>query len=143
LNWSSEGGIVSTAKSRKQKHLQRISWSESLLVVRLSTECSSIKELRHRLWSDLPQNSLNTRRRCASTILARFFPDKISNSSPVVSAWPTRMRLCSRVSWDLYCSLLSLCLGCYSRSVCGFCLLEQSWPKISLLAMGRKSAQPM
>ena len=68
--------MVSTAKPRKQKHLQRISWSESLLAVRLSTECPSIKELRHRLWSDLPQNSLNTRRRCASTILARFFPDK-------------------------------------------------------------------
>ena len=44
--------------------------------MRLSIECSSIKELRYRLWSDLPQNSLNTRRRYASTILARFFPDK-------------------------------------------------------------------
>lgn len=82
MNRSSEGRVVSTAKSRKQKHLQRISWSESLLAVRLSTECSSIKQLRHRLWSDLPQNSLNTRRRHTSTILARFFPDKSIEQLP-------------------------------------------------------------
>jgi hypothetical protein len=82
LNRSSEDCVVFTAKSRKQKHLQRISWSESLLAVRLSTECSSIKELRYRLWSDLPQNALSTRRRHTSTILARFFPDKSIEQLP-------------------------------------------------------------
>ena len=82
MNRSSEDRVVFTAKSRKQKHLQRISWSESLLAVRLSTECSSIKQLRHRLWSELPQNSLNTRRRHTSTILARFFPDKSIEQLP-------------------------------------------------------------
>jgi hypothetical protein len=34
-----------------------------------------MKELRHRLWSELPQNSPNTRRRRTSVILGRFFPD--------------------------------------------------------------------
>jgi hypothetical protein len=63
-------------KSSKRQHLQRISWLESLLAVRLATQCSSMKELRHKLWSELPQNSINTRRRYSSTILGRFFPAK-------------------------------------------------------------------
>ncbi len=76
MNRGSEGNIVSAVKPAKQKHLQSICWSESLLAVKVSTECSSVKELRHRLWSELPQNSPNSRRRLTSVILGRFFPDK-------------------------------------------------------------------
>src|SRR5262249_19546476 len=68
--------VVSTIKSREQKHFQSIAWTESLLAVRVSTECSSVKELRHRLWLELPQNSPHTRRRRTSVILGRFFPNK-------------------------------------------------------------------
>ena len=75
LHRSNEGGIVSTAKPGKRKHLQSIAWPESLLAVRVSTECSSVKELRHRLWSELPQNSPSSRHRRTSVILVRFFPD--------------------------------------------------------------------
>ena len=41
--------IVSTATPGKRKHLQSIAWPESLLAVRVSTECSSMKEMRQRL----------------------------------------------------------------------------------------------
>jgi hypothetical protein len=75
LNRSSESGTVFTVKPVKQKHLQSISWSESLVAVRVSTQCSSVKELRRKLWSELPQNSPNTRRRRTSVILGRFFPN--------------------------------------------------------------------
>ena len=74
---------VSTATSGKRKHLQSIAWPESLLAVRVSTECSSVKELRHRLWSELPQNSPSSRHRLTSVILGRFFPDKKIEQLPL------------------------------------------------------------
>ena len=120
MNRSGEGRVVSTAKPRKQKHLQRISWSESLFAVRLSTECSSIKELRHKLWSDLPQNSLNSRRRYTSTILARFFPDKSIEQLPrcVYLAYQDEILLASVMG-----PLLLL-----AEPVLGVLFAERLWP---------------
>jgi len=53
------GHVVHTVRRKEQRHLQDILWAESLQAVRISIECSSVEELTHRLWSELPQNSLN------------------------------------------------------------------------------------
>ena len=42
-----------------------------------------MKELRQRLWSELPQNSPNSRHRLTSVILGRFFPDKKIEQLPL------------------------------------------------------------
>ena len=92
-----------------------------------------------RLWSDLPQNSLNTRRRVAPLRSWHdSFQTKISNSFPAVSAWPTRMRLCWRVSWGLLLLLAEPVLGVLLRRKRVWLLPPGAeLAKDSLLAMGK------
>jgi hypothetical protein len=75
---NSEGSEASRRKEQKRarnpKNLQDILWDESVRAVQISVECDTKAELIARLHSELPQNSLLTRRRNASTIISRFFP---------------------------------------------------------------------
>jgi len=63
-----------SVKQPGQKTLQDILWSETLQAIRLSTTCSSVLDLVHRLRDELPQNSPISRERHTATVLSRFFP---------------------------------------------------------------------
>lgn len=77
---SMEGSEATRSREQKRfrnpKNLQDILWDESVRAVHISVECASKAELIARLHSELPQNSLLTRRRNASTIISRFFPEE-------------------------------------------------------------------
>jgi hypothetical protein len=63
-----------SVKTNGERYLQDILWKESLLAVKVSTECQTVAELISRLQEKLPQHSAVTRQRNTSTILSRFFP---------------------------------------------------------------------
>jgi len=85
-----------------------------------------VKELRHRLWSELPQNSPNSRRRLTSVILGRFFPDKKIEQLPRRVCMAYQDDACLASVMGPLCSLQSLSLACYSLSVYCRYLLEPS-----------------
>jgi hypothetical protein len=57
-----------SVKTNGERYLQDILWKESLLAVKVSTECQTVEELISRLQEKLPQNSAVTRQRNTSTV---------------------------------------------------------------------------
>ncbi len=64
---------------RSQKTIQDVLIKEGLQAVRLAVGLTSLEELREKLQQELSQNSAETRRRYAQSILLWFFEDGIDN----------------------------------------------------------------
>ena len=59
-------------------------WKESIFAIKASGRFESFESFKRYLIENLPQNSLKTKRRYASYILARFFPNQSLEQLPVM-----------------------------------------------------------
>ena len=59
-------------------------WKESIFAIKASVRFESFENFKRYLIENLPQNSLKTKRRYASYILARFFPNQSLEQLPVM-----------------------------------------------------------
>lgn len=80
----SELTLSKNLQARERKTIQDVLLSEGLLAVRLSTEVKSAEELQELLIKRLGQNSIETRRRYAQSIIRWFLPDGLLGLLPQV-----------------------------------------------------------
>lgn len=82
LPGQSELPLAQKSHARKRKTIQDVLLPEGLLAVKLSAGAKSPVELQELLVTRLGQNSMETRRRYAQSILKWFFPDGVDGILP-------------------------------------------------------------
>jgi hypothetical protein len=94
-------------------------FNEGLLAARLAEGSANLLELQHRLVSQLPQNSLETRTRYAQSVLKWFFPDGLTSLVPRVTGAFNDEAITADVL--RYCYLIA-------EPIVGACVVECLYP---------------
>jgi hypothetical protein len=114
----SEAGME-TSTGREKKAIQDVLFGEGLHAVKLSLEVTKLEDLQERVEANLRQNSSETRRRYAQSVVRWFFPDGFEGLARRVWAAYRDERVESDILRYLYLS---------SEPIMGACVADALFP---------------